>query len=65
MKMSKNKPIKSFEIVYLGVWYFVEIFNFHKIEIYTENKEDIEENYITSLINYIKEEGFLDSIIDK
>lgn len=58
--MSKNKPIKSFEIVYLGVWYFVEIFTTTRIEIYTENQESIDETLIKYLVKYLKTEGFLD-----
>lgn len=62
--MSK-KPIKSFEIVYQGTWYFVEIFNKSKIEVYTENKKEINEEQIKFLINYLRVEGFFDDLADK
>lgn len=65
MKMSKNKPLKSFEIVYQGTWYFVEIFSTAKVEVYTENKEDIDEEQIKYLIKYLKVEGFFDDLTDK
>ena len=64
MKMSKNKPIKSFEITYLGVWYFVEIFSPTKIEIYTESLDKIDEENIKYLISYLKTEGFFDDLTD-
>lgn len=65
MKMSKNKPIKSFEIVYLGMWYFVEIYSESRVEIFTENKKDIDEEKIQYLVKYLKVEGFLDGLADK
>ena len=65
MKMSKNKPARSFEIVFLGTWYFVEIFSHKKIEVYTEKSEDTDEDKINQLINYLKLEGFFDDLIDK
>lgn len=65
MKMSKNKPLKSFEIVYQGTWYFVEIFSLEKVEVYTENKKDIDEEQIKYLVKYLKYEGFFDGLADK
>lgn len=65
MKMFKNKPVKSFEIVYLGTWYYVEIFTENKIEIFTENKKTIDGKIISYLVHYISAEGFLDGIINK
>lgn len=65
MKMSKNKPLKSFEITYQGIWYFVEIYTITKVEVYTENREDIDEDQIKYLIKYLKVEGFFDDLADK
>lgn len=65
MSNSKSKPLKSFEIVYFKKWYFVEIFSETKIEIYTENEQDIDETQIRYLVKYLKEEGFIESAINK
>ena len=62
MSKNKNKPVKSFEITFLGKWYFVEIHNLNKIEIYTESNKNIDKDKISSLVNYLKNEGFLDEI---
>lgn len=59
MSKNKNKPIKSFEIVVLGEWYFVEIYSSTNIEVYTENS-DIQQENIQKLIKYLKTEGFLE-----
>jgi hypothetical protein len=61
--MAKNKtnPLKAFEIVFFSKWYYVEIYNEKKIEIYTESEEDLNEEEIKVLVKYIKTEGFLDS----
>jgi hypothetical protein len=60
--MSKNKstPLKAFEIVFFSKWYYVEIYNEKKIEIFTESEEDLEEEEIKTLVKYLKIEGFLD-----
>lgn len=65
MKMSKNKPVKSFEIVFQGIWYFVEIFTSKKVEVYTEHEKDVDEEKIKFLITYLKVEGFFDDVVDK
>jgi hypothetical protein len=57
--MSKNKPVKAFEIIYLGKWYYVEIYTSTKVEVYTEH-ENLKEHEIKHLIGYLKVEGFLD-----
>ena len=57
--MSKNKPVKAFEINYVGKWYYVEIFTPTKVEVYTEH-ENLKEDEIKHLIGYLKVEGFLD-----
>lgn len=62
---NSKKPIKSFEITYLNKWYFVEIFSISKIEIYTENEADIDEFQIKYLVKYLKEEGFIESCLNK
>ena len=62
MSKNKNKPVKSFEIVFLGKWYFVEAYTQSKVEIYTETSKDIVEEEIKNLVNYLKLEGFLDEI---
>lgn len=60
--MSKNKgtPLKAFEIVFFSRWYYVEIYNEKKIEIFTESEEDLHEEEIKILVKYLKLEGFLD-----
>lgn len=63
--MSKNKPLKTIEITYQNIWYFVEIFSKSRIEVYTENKESINEDQIKYLIRYLKVEGFFDDLADK
>lgn len=60
--MSKNKPIKSFDIMYLGTWYFIEIYSQNKIEVFLENKKNLDENKITFLLRYLKSEGFFEDI---
>ena len=62
MSKHKNKPVKSFEIIFLGKWYFVEIYLQSKVEIYTETSKDIIAEEIQNLVNYLKLEGFLDNL---
>jgi hypothetical protein len=57
--MSKNKPIKAFEIHYLGRWYYIEIYTSTKVEVYTEH-ENLKEEEIKHLVSYLKVEGFLE-----
>jgi len=61
--MSKNKstPLRAFEIIFFGKWYYVEIFSQTKIEVYTETEEDLDEEEIKILVKYLKIEGFLDA----
>lgn len=62
---NSKKPIKSFEITFFKKWYFVEVFSETKIEIYTENEKNIDEDQIKHLVKYLKLEGFIESPSDK
>ena len=59
MAKHKNKPLKAFEIVFFGRWYYVEIYSQTKIEVYTETEEDLKEEEIKVLVKYLKTEGFM------
>jgi|LauGreDrversion4_2_1035121.scaffolds.fasta_scaffold723020_2 hypothetical protein len=61
MSKNKNTPLRAFEIVFFSRWYYVEIYNEKKIEVFTESEEDLNEEEIKLLVKYIKTEGFLDS----
>lgn len=58
-KQNNEKPIKAFEIVFMGVWYYIEIMSEKKVEVYTETPKDTDSEKIENLIHYIKCEGFL------
>lgn len=59
MAKHTNKPLKAFEIIFFGKWYYVEIYSQTKIEVYTESEEDLNEEEIKILVKYLKTEGFL------
>lgn len=59
MSKHNEKPIKSFEITYLGDWYYVEIMSEKKVEVYTETPDNVVESKIENLVNYLRSEGFL------
>ena len=61
MAKYKNKPLKAFEIIFFGRWYYVEIYSQTKIEVYTETEEDLKEEEIKVLVKYLKTEGFMSS----
>ena len=62
---NSKKPIKSFEITFFNKWYFVEVFSETKIEIYTENEKNVNEDQIRHLVKYLKLEGFIETGPDK
>lgn len=59
MPKNNKKPIKAFEIIFLGLWYYVEIMSEKKVDVYTEVPEDADEEKIENLVHYLKNEGFL------
>lgn len=59
MSNQHNKPLKAFEMTFLGEWYYIEIVTDKKIEVYTESPEKADSERIDNLVRYLRAEGFL------